>query len=303
MKRLSRTQRYILIGGAGLIVLILLYRFYKGSSGEAAPAEDGIVPDNAIGALGAQLAGQQQADMAAMSNQHNADIEALTGLVNEGLAGVIATESANTQTLTGAIADLSTNVGDLTGYYEGLSGAVREIDMDNDMLGERIADLATGVEAVERSQQGRFITPRAGGPFARYYRRITGKTPPARIRADNFIYQAWRQGIKASALRPARGTSNAAVRKNTHETRPHTKGKPATRARRPANNKSRSHGTSTHHAQRPRQHPRAHAPQARPAPQHREPQRQQPARHQPAPQRHQPPPPPKRRQGRRRRRR
>jgi hypothetical protein len=66
-------------------------------------------------------------------------------------------------------------------------------------IGDQITSLATGVAAVNRAQTAAIQTHR-GGPFYNYYVKVTGKRPPGSVLTSNFVYQAWKSGVKATAL-------------------------------------------------------------------------------------------------------
>jgi hypothetical protein len=84
----TKQQKQLALAGGGLLVLLLLYRLYAARKASAAgPAADpstGGTTSNPDSAGYADLAGQQQSDVAALSNAEQSDY----GTVNGALAGL-----------------------------------------------------------------------------------------------------------------------------------------------------------------------------------------------------------------------
>lgn len=102
-------NRTILIGGAGLILLFLVYRYYQNNvAGGTAATTTGATPADQSGADYASLAGQEQADIAGVSGQEASDI----GNLQNEIGG-----------LTGSLGSLTSTVGGLSTPVTGATGA------------------------------------------------------------------------------------------------------------------------------------------------------------------------------------
>src|SRR6185312_2917689 len=112
-----------------------------------------------------QLFGQEQSDVAALRAQEGQDVSTITGT----LAGITASVDGFTSSLTGVTSD--------------------------------IAALATGEQQINRRMNST-VKVKKGGSFADYYKRVTGKTAPTTISPTSFIYEAYKAGVKAAALKP-----------------------------------------------------------------------------------------------------
>jgi len=195
----AQQKRYALYGGAGLILLYLLYRWYSGnqSSNQAASGAGITAPDTSSSDYAA-LAGQEQGDVAALqgalntlTGQESSDVSGLTS----GMGALGNQESADISGLTSTIGTLTDRLQNLTDLNAGLQS--------------QIAGLAMGQTPVSPSNVASSISTRKGGAFYRYYVTVTGKAPPASVQTSNFIYQAWKGGVKASAIAPAKAHPSA----------------------------------------------------------------------------------------------
>lgn len=96
---LDKRQKLMLGGGAGLLLVFLVYRYLKARGGGGSSPISALGTDT-VGADYAQLAGQQQSDAAALANQEQSDVAslqgALTGLVSQEQTD-IAAENAQLQ--------------------------------------------------------------------------------------------------------------------------------------------------------------------------------------------------------------
>jgi hypothetical protein len=174
----KQKKQYMIIA-AGVIAVYLAYRWYAGrqttaNTGTATPATDTAASDYA------SLAGQEQGDVAALQSQN-------TGLLSQeqsdvsGLQGTLSSLTATVDGLTGQVANIA--VPDLSGIQN------------------QITALASGQAKANRAAHAT-VTTHKNGAFYDYYKRITGKAPPAHVATSNFVYQAWKNGVKASALAP-----------------------------------------------------------------------------------------------------
>lgn len=214
MARISRTQTYILIGGGGIVILVLLYRYYQSQSAGSNTSADQTAANGELGAIGSQLGGQEQSDVAALNNS-------LGNLQSQEQSDI------------GAIA--SQEAGDVSGLQQTLDTMGGQLGT----LSNDVANIATGQKVVPRNSS---VVVRRGSGFDRYYKAVTGKSAPAHIDVSNFILQAWRSHVPAARLKTllsrhpaAHSPSHAANRPSTHETKPRVHGHPATQ-----------HASSTH---------------------------------------------------------
>jgi hypothetical protein len=88
-------------------------------------------------------------------------------------------------------------------------------------IGSQISALAAGVTQLNR-QATQTIKTNRGGPFYDYYRKVTGKAPPRTVAASNFIYQAWKAGVKATALQAPNGHPSSKNKQIQHPNPSHT---------------------------------------------------------------------------------
>ncbi len=125
----------------------------------------------------ATLAGQEQGDVAALQQQEQSDVADLQG----------------------QMAGFTSQVETLTQQFAGIPGL--------------IAALSAGVQKFERSQT---VNIKKGSAFYNYYKKVTGKAPPAEISATNFIYEAFKAGVSAANLKKLLPKQNHAGSKNHH---------------------------------------------------------------------------------------
>jgi len=206
----SKQQKQIAMIAGGLILAYLLYRWY--SNNQAGSTSTGAVaPDTASGDY-ASLAGQEQSDMAALQGQnsqlYSQEQSDIAGL-QSGIAGLTTQEQSDISGLTSQLAGYTDQFQQIAANEQALTGA-------QSTIGSQITSLAAGVQQLDRAQTATAQTHK-GGPFYNYYVKVTGKKPPARILTSNFVYQAWKGGVKASALQ-ARPTHPSS--KNTHVAHP-----------------------------------------------------------------------------------
>lgn len=175
-------QKQIAMIAGGALVLILLYRWYTGSRNQAATGTSTPATDTAASDY-ASLAGQEQGDVAALQGQ-NADL-----LTQEQ----------------GDVSGLTTAIGDLAGVVSSINDSITGQQ-------SQIASIAAGQTKIDRALTATIGTKK-GGAFYKYYVKVTGHAPPARVSASNFVYQAWKSGVKATAL--AKPTAHPSS-KNTH---------------------------------------------------------------------------------------
>lgn len=176
MSKLSKQQKQIAIVAAGAILLYLLYRHYAGSSQTSTSA--GAQTPNTAASDYAALAGQQQSDAAALQAQ------------NQQLQGQ---EQGDISTLTGQLAALAGQVAGITPYDPtALQGEISAV-------GAAVAALGTGTTPGTRTTPTTTKVAK-GSAFAKYYKQVTGKNPPATVSLNNFVYEAYKAGIKASTI-------------------------------------------------------------------------------------------------------
>jgi hypothetical protein len=191
----DKQKKYLIVGGAGLILLYLLYRYYSANqaSNQQSTAAGTAAPDTSASDY-ASLAGQEQGDIAALQSQEQGDVAGLTS------------------TLSGLTGQEASDVSGLTGTIGGLSNQLQGLQNQQSHLGDQIAGIAMGAQPVSPST----VATHKGGPFYRYYVKVTGHAPPATVQASNFIYEAWKSGVSASALqassRPHRSSKNTHIK-------------------------------------------------------------------------------------------
>lgn len=190
---MTKQQKMIAAGVGGLVLLYLLYRWYSNNQ-SGSTSTGSVAPDTSSGDF-ASLAGQEQADMAAVQGQNSqlaaqeqSDVAGLTS----SIGGLTGQESSDISGLTSAIAGWGDQINQILSGEQQLAGA-------QSTMGGQISSLATGVTAINRAQNESIQTHR-GGPFYNYYVKVTGKKPPADVLTSNFLYQAWKSGVKATAL-------------------------------------------------------------------------------------------------------
>jgi cell division septation protein DedD len=75
------------------------------------------------------------------------------------------------------------------------------------------------------------VSTHQGGAFYNYYVKVTGHAPPASVQTSNFIYQAWKSGVKATALQG--GSAPHPSSKNTQIAHPNSNHAPRTQVAHP----------------------------------------------------------------------
>ena len=216
MSKLDPKQKQVALILGAAVLLYLVYRWY--SSNQTASASTGAAaPDTSSGDY-ASLAGQEQSDMAAMQGQNSqlysqeqGDVAGLTS----SIAGLGAQEQSDVSGLTGAISGYSDQFDQLTSGQAAIGG--------------QIAALASGQQQLNRAQTASIQTHK-NGPFYNYYVKVTGHKPPATVRTSNFVYEAWKSGVKATALQ-AKSKPHPSAPKNhqiahpnpSHKQQTHTK--------------------------------------------------------------------------------
>jgi hypothetical protein len=234
MNKLSKQdqQRILIVAGAA-VALYLLYRYLQSRSAATTAATTGTSPNTGASDF-ASLAGQEQGDVANLQGQNaqllaqeqsdvaqeQSDIAGLTGMIGAGGAQ----EQADVSGLTGQIA----------GFADAIGGLI-----DNQTtLSREVAAMSLGLTKLNR-QNTATVKTHQGGKFFGYYKRVTGHAPPARVRVNSRIYEAWKLGIKASALRehpphPSAPRNHHVAHPNpahhpktTHNTHPNAPKKPA----------------------------------------------------------------------------
>jgi hypothetical protein len=209
LKKLSKGQKIALAVGA-VVLIYLIYRWQSsstaGTNSEADP-NTGTTAGDAVGSTDdgsdyASLAGQEQSDVAALQGQNTQTLgqeQSDVGTLGSDIAGLGTQEQSDVGTLGSQI----------TGLAATIPAAPDLSDIDT-----QIAALSMGVTQLNRAQAAT-VTTHAGGPFYNYYKQVTGKAPPARVQASNFVYQAWKGGVKAAALKPAKPAAHPSAPKQT----------------------------------------------------------------------------------------
>jgi hypothetical protein len=195
----DKQKRYALIGGAGLLLLFLLYRYYSSRSGQSSStaATGATAAPDTSGSDYATLAGQEQGDVAGLQSQEQSDAAA----AQTGLSALTGQEGID-------FSGVSDQISGLTGQIQNLT------DLQSS-LSSRVAGIAIGTTPVSQAH----ISTHKGGPFYNYYVRVTGKAPPASVATSNFIYEAWKSGVKATALAPKKPAKHPSSN-NTHVAHP-----------------------------------------------------------------------------------
>ena len=192
---MSKQQRTVLIVAGGALALYLLYRWYQGRQAGTAST----TTPNTSSTDYAALAGQEQADAAALQGQNSqlaateqSDVAALTGSLGTlsaqqqaALGGLGAQEQSDVSGLTGQVSSLTTGLENLANQFAGLSTQP-----------QNTASVAMGATPTNRAT----INTHKGGPFYNYYVKVTGHAPPGNVSATNWIYSAWRAGVSATRL-------------------------------------------------------------------------------------------------------
>jgi hypothetical protein len=190
MKQLSKQQRTIAYVAGGLILAYLAYRWYA-SRQTASTTSTAAGTPNTSSSDYASLAGQEQADYAALQGQ---------------VGDVLSQEQSDVAGIQGGLSGVTATVG-------GWTDQIAALITSQQTLGQDIAALATGQQKIDRSQTH---ATTKGGAFYKYYLKVTGKPPPANIATSNFIYQGYLSGVSATGLKNVVHPSS----KNTHVAHP-----------------------------------------------------------------------------------
>jgi len=159
---------------AGIVAIYLVYRWQQSRS--TPPASDqGAAGDTSGQAAYSQLAGQEQADIAALQNAEQNDISGLGSQLN----ALVAQEGSDYSTA--------------TENQQAVNDAINQVAAGQVTLSDALAGLAKGAPHQ--------VAVHAGGPFARFYTAVTGRKAPRTISSGDFFYQAWREGFHASQLK------------------------------------------------------------------------------------------------------
>lgn len=222
LKKLSKGQKIALAVGA-VVLIYLIYRWQTSSStssttsdttGTTAPdyigTTDGTTSTDDSGDY-ASLAGQEQSDVAGLQG----DISTLTGQESSDVSGVSAQEQSDVAALS---AQEQQDYGTLNSALQTLASTPPPAP-DLSSINSQIAALASGVNKLNRAEAAT-VTTHVGGPFYNYYKQVTGKAPPAKVQASNFVYQAWKSGVKAAALKPAQPAAHPSAPKQTKVAHP-----------------------------------------------------------------------------------
>jgi hypothetical protein len=204
--KLDKNQQKIAIVAGGAIILYLIWRWYQGqqqnataATGQSVPATDTAASDYA------SLAGQEQGDVATLQTQ---------------LSGLTGQEQSDVAALQGDISGLTGNIDTLGQFIQGL-GTLTQTQSSE------IAGIATGQQTINRRLTAT-VQPKRGGGFYQYYVKVTGHAPPATVSTSNFIYEAWKAGVKAARLAPSsssatgRGGHHHAGAHNNHVSHPNS---------------------------------------------------------------------------------
>jgi len=200
----KQKKTYAMIAG-GLILAYLLYRWYSNNQ-TSSGATGAVAPDTASGDYAA-LAGQEQADVAALQGQNSQ---------------LYSQEQSDIAGLTGNVGTLTSTVGGLGDQFDKLTSTEQDLAGAQSTMGGQISALSAGVAQLNRHET---VATHRGGPFFNYYKRVTGKAPPRTVQASNFVYQAWKSGVKATALNPHPSSQNQHVAhpNGNHQQQQHVK--------------------------------------------------------------------------------
>lgn len=174
MKEMSKQQRTIAYVAGGLILAYLAYRWYA-SRQTVSTTAGAAAPDTSSGDYAA-LAGQEQADVAALQGQNSQ---------------LLSQEQSDVSGLEGAISGLTATVG-------GWTDQINSIITGQHVLGQDVAALATGQQKIDRSLT---VHTKKGTAFYKYYVKVTGKPPPVTLSTSNLIYQGFKSGVSATGLK------------------------------------------------------------------------------------------------------
>jgi hypothetical protein len=198
---MSKKQKQIAYIAAAAIGAWLLYSYIRGRqvSNQSTSSGSSGTPVDTSASDFASLAGQEQGDVAALQNQNSQ----LFGQEQSDVAALRAQEGQDVSTITGTLAGITASV---DGFTSSLTGVTSDI-----------AALATGEQQINRRMNST-VKVKKGGSFADYYKRVTGKTAPTTISPTSFIYEAYKAGVKAAALKPP--AAHPSAPKNTSVAHP-----------------------------------------------------------------------------------
>jgi hypothetical protein len=219
----DKQKRYALIAGGGLVLLYLLYQWYQSkSSANQQSSGAGVTAPDTTGSDYAALAGQEQGDVAGLQSGITGLGGTVTGLGAQEQSDVTGLQSGLTGlggTVTGLGAQEQADVSGLTGTIGDLTGQIQNLADLQTSMGQEIAGIGVGQVAVSPSAVASTIQTHQGGPFYNYYVKVTGHPPPAAVQTSNFLYQAWKGGVSATALQ-AKPTAHPSAPKQTQVAHP-----------------------------------------------------------------------------------
>lgn len=224
LKKLSKNQKIALAVGA-VILIYLVYR-WQTSSGSSATGT-GTTGTGTTGAGSTtDMTGTGASDYASLAGQEQSDVAALQSQNQQLQAQEQSDVAALQSSVTGASGQESSDVTGLQGTLSGINSQLSSLaqpaaQSQPDLSGiqSQISAIASGVQKINR-QQSATVTTHVGGPFYNYYKQVTGKAPPARVQASNFIYQAWKAGVRAAALKPAQPAAHPSAPAQTKVAHP-----------------------------------------------------------------------------------
>lgn len=221
--KLDKNQKTAAAVAAGALVLYLLYRWY--TNNQASSSTTGAVaPDTSSGDY-ASLAGQEQSDVAGLQGQITGLGAQIAGITPPGQSTQDQIDAALTGQTTGSdpsdpTAGPTETATDAPFFFPPGSA--------DPLAPSTVSSIASGHTSVNRAAVGSIQTHK-GGPFYNYYVKVTGKKPPATVRTSNFVYSAWKAGVKATALRSLTHPSS----KNTQIAHPGHNAKPTVKPQPP----------------------------------------------------------------------
>jgi len=201
---MSKQQKQIALIAGGLVLMYVLYRWYA-SRQTASTSTAAAAPDTSSSDYAA-LAGQEQADVAALQGQNSQ---------------LLSQEQSDVSGLEGTISGLTATVG-------GWTDQINAIITGQQTLGQDVAALAAGQKKMDRSMT---VHTKKGTAFYKYYVRVTGKAPPATVSTSNFIYEGFKSGVSAAGLKsivhPSSKNTHVAHPNGNHQQQAHIKPTPA----------------------------------------------------------------------------
>jgi len=248
LKKLSKNQKIALAVGA-VVLMYLVYRWQTSSgsslTGSTATGSTSTTTPDQSSADYASLAGQEQSDVAALQQQDaqlQAQEQSDVGDLSSQIAGIgggggVVSGGGGSGTDTGSTAPTATTPAtpvnfDPSAFANAIAQGISQgIQAD-------VPGIASGQTKVSRTQAS--VAVRPGSAFAKYYQRITGHRPPARVQASNAIYQLFQAGARVPTAHPsapkqtkvAHPNGNHAQKSNVSHALP--KARPRPPAHRPA---------------------------------------------------------------------